>query len=343
MEFSFGVCTYNSADFIIETLESIKYQVVNYGKGVSTILIIADDASTDRTVELVENWMSVNEHLFSKCLLLQSDKNYGIAHNYSKLMEHIETKYFKTIDGDDVFSSCNLYDQIKKLNDNNMSVFFPLKFNEDGIFVSEADYYNMFYFSRAKRDHKKDLHVLESFKPFITPEVCFRRDKYDETTGNFVKKFTQFEDDTSLYFMFKNNCKMRLDFVLEPMILYRVHNNSLSNGVESVAQIKFLDDLHSFKVYVMKSEKNIGIKIVLVFAVLDTFRMKHRFGVKRSLYRLIANKCALKRRKLAEKNQINYQRYLSQVKNYVDEQDFFLQEIKKNARRFVEKLENRGY
>ena len=60
--------------------------------------------------------------------------------------------------------------------------------------------------------------------------------------------------------MFKHNSDMIMNFVLEPMILYRIHDKALSHGEESSANIKFLDDLHKFRKYTFANEKNLYIK-----------------------------------------------------------------------------------
>lgn len=337
MEFTFGVCTYNSGEYIIDTLESVRYQVVNYGKNIKTNLIIADDASSDETLPLAEAWADEYGYLFSKCRILTSDHNCGIAHNYSRLMDNIETSFFKTVDGDDLCSSVNIYCQIQKVAENRMGVFFPLRFNKDGIFVEESDYYNMFYYNKITHIHKKDLQMLELFKPFITPEVCFRREEYDDGVKEFVREYSQFEDDTSLYCIFKKNKNMVLDFIIEPMILYRVHNKSLSNGEESINQIKFLDDLHKFKVYAMKEEKNIIVKLFLCLFVFDTFRMKHRFSSKKSLYKIVAERSGLKRKKIACKDK-DYSKYLVEVNRFIEEQTRHLIEIRNNSELFRNKF-----
>ena len=171
MNFTFGICTYNSEKFIISLLESVKYQVINYGMNIFTYIIIADDGSNDNTVQLVEKWLKKNEELFAKILVLKSETNHGIAYNYTELMQNIETDYFKIIDGDDVLSSFNIYKQINMINDENMSVFFPLKFKGDRLFFEEVDIYNMIYYQNTNMNHKKDLHIIESYKPFITPEI----------------------------------------------------------------------------------------------------------------------------------------------------------------------------
>lgn len=300
MEFTFGICTYNSGKFIIQTLESIKYQVITYGEDVSSLLIVSDDASTDNTVSLVKYWIEENKELFFESRVLTNDCNLGIAHNYSKLMANINTEYFKTIDGDDLLSSVNIYAQIKNVINNNLCVFFPLRFNKSGIYIAENDYYNMFYYYKIQHEHKKDLWNLETVKPFITPEICYLRHFFDKETETFVKEYTQFEDDTTLYAIFKKNKDMRLEIFLEPMILYRVHENSLSNGKENASQIKFLDDLHKFKKVLFKQERNILIKLILMTDLFDTFRMKHRFDTKKSVHRMIENYYMNKRKKKAE-------------------------------------------
>ena len=52
-EFTFAVITYNQEMYVIEQLESIKYQVNMFGKDYITNFLLCDDASTDRTVEFV--------------------------------------------------------------------------------------------------------------------------------------------------------------------------------------------------------------------------------------------------------------------------------------------------
>ena len=98
MKFTFGVCTYNSENFILETLESIKYQIESYGDNWDVTLVVSDDASSDKTVELVKEWCQRNEGIFEDCILLASEKNQGIALNYARIVSNIKTEYFKTID-----------------------------------------------------------------------------------------------------------------------------------------------------------------------------------------------------------------------------------------------------
>ena len=337
MKFTFGVCTYNSENFILETLESIKYQIESYGDNWDVTLVVSDDASSDKTVELVKEWCQRNEGIFEDCILLASEKNQGIAHNYARIVSNIKTEYFKTIDGDDIISSCNIFEQIIKINDDNMSVFFPIRFTGVQTYVKDADYADMYYYYVQKHNHRKDVIMFETVKPFITPEVCLRRKYLTDACLEFVKEYIQFEDDTSLFYILKNNMNMTIDFYLEPMILYRVHDRSLSNGVESAHQIKFLDDLHRFKRCLLHSEKNIFIKIIIFLVVCDTFRMKHRFSAKKSLYRRYCNKCEYRRKKAVD-NLPCYNEYIEKM-NIISENEMkHIKLLNERANEFRESL-----
>ena len=94
------VVTYNSAKYVIETLDSIKKQTY------STIeLIITDDCSTDNTISVCEEWLKENKNYFKRTLILIAEKNQGIAANCNKGIKQAQGKYLKMIAGDDYLSS----------------------------------------------------------------------------------------------------------------------------------------------------------------------------------------------------------------------------------------------
>ena len=49
MNFTFGLLLYNQEEFVIEALESIKYQIINYGNDINVSLIVNDDCSLDHS------------------------------------------------------------------------------------------------------------------------------------------------------------------------------------------------------------------------------------------------------------------------------------------------------
>ena len=78
---SVPVITYNAADFIEETLESIFNQTHD-----KIDLIIADDCSKDTTLQLVENWCSQPrvKQRFVSIKIITVPKNTGITANYNR-------------------------------------------------------------------------------------------------------------------------------------------------------------------------------------------------------------------------------------------------------------------
>ena len=59
------VITYNSADYVLETLESIKKQTYK-----NIELIITDDKSKDNTIEICNKWLDENSKEFIKSRII---------------------------------------------------------------------------------------------------------------------------------------------------------------------------------------------------------------------------------------------------------------------------------
>lgn len=97
-----AVVTYNSSNFIIETLESVKKQTYK-----NIELIISDDHSSDNTVDLCRIWLSENKDVFTRTALIQSKENTGVAKNSARALTETSGEWYKMLDGDDIlFPNC---------------------------------------------------------------------------------------------------------------------------------------------------------------------------------------------------------------------------------------------
>ena len=76
---SVPVVTYNSANTILETLESIKAQTYP-----NIELIISDDCSTDNTIELCLEWLELYKERFTRTEVLTVEKNTGVSANVNR-------------------------------------------------------------------------------------------------------------------------------------------------------------------------------------------------------------------------------------------------------------------
>jgi len=91
------VYVYNSEEFIIETLESIKTQTYP-----NIELIVTDDLSKDRTLELVKIWLENNKSRFFRTQVLRTTKNTGIAGNNNRGLAATTGEWVKFVPGDDL-------------------------------------------------------------------------------------------------------------------------------------------------------------------------------------------------------------------------------------------------
>lgn len=94
---SIVVISYNSEDYILEALESVKSQ--SY---INLELIISDDGSTDGTVLLAESWIKKYKGLFQDCRLITAEKNSGISINCNRGLRSARGQYVKLIAADDL-------------------------------------------------------------------------------------------------------------------------------------------------------------------------------------------------------------------------------------------------
>lgn len=138
------VITYNSAQYVLETLDSAKSQTYQ-----NIELIVTDDCSSDDTVALCEQWIKENQERFVKTSVITTPKNTGIPANCNRGVRNAIGEWIKIIAGDDLLlercieinlNYCNtknvnllmtenyeFYDSFK-LGDNNLKCTIPLEF-----------------------------------------------------------------------------------------------------------------------------------------------------------------------------------------------------------------------
>src|SRR5690606_12047202 len=91
------VITYNSAKYVLATLESIKAQTYQ-----NIELIVSDDCSNDDTVEICRSWMVENCERFIRTELITTEKNKGIPANCNRGVTASQGLWIKIIAGDDL-------------------------------------------------------------------------------------------------------------------------------------------------------------------------------------------------------------------------------------------------
>ena len=109
-DFTFVMLTYNQEQYVVEHLESIKYQIEHFGQNIKINFILADDASNDKTAYKVKKWIESNQNLFFSVKFIIAVENRGIVSNVISALKNIKTEYYKILAGDDIYFRNNVFE-----------------------------------------------------------------------------------------------------------------------------------------------------------------------------------------------------------------------------------------
>ncbi len=111
---SICVLTYQAAPYISDCIKGILSQTYS-----NIELLILDDASTDRTVSIIESNMKKLEEKFVRVKFIRHNVNSGsIPHNCNELMKECKGEFIKCFAGDDALSSCYIEEMIQFFQEN---------------------------------------------------------------------------------------------------------------------------------------------------------------------------------------------------------------------------------
>lgn len=272
--FTFAVLVYNQFNIVVETLESIKYQIERYGQDYVFKIIITDDASKDNSLYVINKWIERNKDLFKETKIISNTNNVGTVKNYNKIMENIGNEPFKLIAGDDLIGPNNIFKQIGK--DEKTLDTFPFYRLENGIVDYRKDYVYDYFYRYKFYSPSKNVTWMKNGDFIHTPSTFYYKKLYSISgAGDYNKKFYLFEDDPSFYCFFKNISDSKVNFHCEPLILYRYSVSSTS----TVPNKKFLKDWRKLQnQYIMDSH---GWNKFFY-----KFRMQSDFSKKITLYKI---------------------------------------------------------
>lgn len=233
--FTFAVITYNHEPFILEHLESIKYQIEHFGQGESFALVVSDDASKDRTIALVEKWLELNRSLFNEVEILVSERNQGIVQNYIRAVQAIKSDRFKVLAGDDLYFNQSILQELGAFD----LVFTPvIEFNQKvRQSISKTNYLTM------KNDSFSALRRQFGYTNFIMAPGVFIKRALAQDPGllEFVSQFRWFEDYAKWYYIFHRHVQLSIAYDPIPKVLYRV-GSGISTDRKHRRHAEFLEE-----------------------------------------------------------------------------------------------------
>ena len=270
-KFTFLSIIYNQEDYIVEHLESIKYQILNFGSGIDFQLIIADDCSKDKSIEYVKYWISKNENLFWKVNVVSDSTNRGTCYNFTKVWELIEGDFCKTCAGDDVYSFNNLFEHFNNLKENELLGGIPLMLLNGSVIMSKFDIFNIIA-SAILYKNENFKSRLEKISVLNTPNTISPVKSYkNKNIFEFIRKFRVTEDFPLHIMMSEEYNPLKFVQTTEVMIYYR----RTANSTYIIKNSSFTDDkVEIFEYLISKSDTPIAR--FMLRNRLECFKMKNR-------------------------------------------------------------------
>lgn len=228
--FTFGILTYNQEKYILQTLESIKFQKIQYGADIDVSLIITDDASKDRTVEILRTWIAKNRELFDQIDLIANEKNKGTVANFCTILSKADKQGLKIIAGDDLIASRNLFEEYKNLDDKKLKTYFRIELCDGRIYYREKYLIEFYYHKLQERKREYNLKNFRRGRYLHTPSTLYTKQLFvNAECEKNLEGYHLFEDDPMWYSMIKNEKDLEIEFAEQGIVLYRMHNQSVSN------------------------------------------------------------------------------------------------------------------
>lgn len=237
---SINVVTYNSSKYVLETLDSIYNQTYK-----NIELIITDDASTDDTVRLCDNWIQEHKDRFRSFKIITSPQNTGISANCNRGIKACSGEWIKGIAGDDILLPNCITDNVNFIIDNDKEIKFLFSRRLDFGIKNEIDIIQQ---SRKKRDYFFYLDAKGQFWDLVLHECCipsctiFVHKNTFLSLGGYDEEIPFYEDFPMWVKATKRGYKMWL--MDKPTVKYRVSDSSISFGrYNNSVKKKFTDSI----------------------------------------------------------------------------------------------------
>jgi len=223
---SIVIFTYNSAQFVLETLESAKAQTYQ-----NIELIVTDDGSKDNTVQICRDWLKANGHRFVRTELVTVEKNTGIAANLNRGVRASMGKWFKLLAGDDLLLKDCIQINIDIINNSTSEISIintpKISFNDtektETIKIEPQKWdWPLFFHDNISSSDQLRLAVR-----YIRPSVNghFMKKNLYEKIGGCDEGFPMHEDRPLLIRILSSGVKIYGSEL--PTVLYRIHDNSV--------------------------------------------------------------------------------------------------------------------
>lgn len=228
---SIVVITYNSAQYVVETLESAKKQSYN-----NIELIVSDDCSLDSTVSICRDWIESNKLHFVKTTLITSEINTGIPANCNRGLYATQGVWMKIIAGDDTLLPSCIEENLKYVACNPKANVLLSRVNMYNVVIDESNRITneqieiptWFFNERIAAEEQYQL-LLKGDPIAITPSLFIKVVTLKSLNG-YDELYRHIEDYPLWLKLTKAGVK--LDFLDQATVNYRRNPTAIHNTTQ---------------------------------------------------------------------------------------------------------------
>lgn len=284
---SIVVVSYNAADTVIETLESVRNQTYD-----NIELILSDDCSKDDTVKLAKEWFTKNSFVFREgAQLLTADVNQGVCANFNKAIRSSKGEWVKIIAADDILLPNCCADYVDYSTSHPEAQFISSYismynncFEEDKCMIKQFAAKDMTFFDKDCKEQLKQM----AYQIYVTAPSMFFSKKVFNEIGGFDERYS-YEDHPFYINLLEHGYK--LYFMPKLTAGYRVHD-SMYNSNEKLFNYQFKKE--SKKFHMERCYKYYGFRqklaVSLYYGLLTVFERLHlnkKTKVTQCIYRVL--------------------------------------------------------
>jgi GT2 family glycosyltransferase len=222
------VVTYNSSRFVLETLESAKYQTYE-----NIELIVTDDNSSDETIDICRKWIEENKLRFVRTKIVTANRNTGIPANFNRGVNVSNGLWIKCIAGDDLLAEDCIQELIYYIHTQQEDIRILssdiVKFFENSIKEGRIEKNPNVWFCSRESSAKDQYEMLLRFNRVFASTVIIRRDLLLSVHG-FDERFKLLED-WPLWIKI-TSAGYKIYHLEKALIFYRLHENNLSQTTD---------------------------------------------------------------------------------------------------------------
>lgn len=233
--------TYNHSRYIAEAIESFLMQETHF----RSHLYISDDASTDATTSIAEEYATLHPDAIT---LIKKERNDGLMENYRTLLNAVQEDYIAILESDDYWTNplkLQMQYNLMEQNQDYGLTFTRCRLLIDGVLQDAENVADIV------KKHNGELYSYLLLRALIwSPTIMFRRSSYQSycSIAEYIELgFKTF--DAPLILSIAANKK--IGYIEDFTAVYRIQPTSISNTNSLQKRLAFEHSSSRIKSYVI--------------------------------------------------------------------------------------------